>query len=153
MNKRIRKKLAQRKLAQISNDLTKEVLEECLVEIAKEMGVTVEKVKQMRWERKDHFFDAGYVFAPYLPLVTTKIETKEVVVQAEVVEVLPPSDDGSIQVGEGDGPAVLVPKVVETVTINPFEDLSKGRQGLLSRYAKTQVNPDLYKNISLTATP
>jgi hypothetical protein len=94
--------------------------------------------------------EPDFVFAPYVPLQKIKLEDEaEVVVTEAVLETLPPSDDGSIQVGEGDGPAVLIPKVVEVRTKTPEFN---PRVGLMSRYGQTAINPDFYKSI-LISTP
>jgi hypothetical protein len=93
--------------------------------------------------------DTSFVFAPYIPLQTTKMDDAiEVVTSEEVLEVLPPSDDGGIQVGDGEGPAVLIPRKVEVrMKIPKFNPT-----GLMARYGQKAIDPNLYKQI-LISTP
>jgi hypothetical protein len=76
-------------------------------------------------------------------------EVVEVVVTEAVLETLPPSDEDGIQVGDGDGPAVLIPKVVE---VKPKTPEFNPRVGIMSRYGQTAINSDFYKSI-LISTP
>lgn len=98
----------------------------------------------------DKMEEPGFVFAPYVPLMTTNSkDVVEEVVTEEVLEVLPPSDDGSIQVGDGEGPAVLIPKVVEIKHKMPEFN---SQAALMARYAQKSVDPNLYKKILISTT-
>jgi hypothetical protein len=93
----------------------------------------------------------GFVYAPYIPLQTTKSDAiEEVVIADEVVEVLPLSDESGIQVGDGEGPAVLTPRKVEVRMKMP--KFNPQTNALMARYGQKVIDPNLYKQI-LISTP
>lgn len=145
MNRRIRKKVLKRRLKSLPGKICDEVLKET----AQEMGVTVEAAKKMR-ANKPKFHDDGFVFAPYVPMQKSKLDDaiEVVTTSEEVLEVLPPSDEGSIQVGDGEGPAVLVPRKVEVrMKIPKFNPT-----GLMARYGQKAIDPNLYKQILISSS-
>lgn len=90
--------------------------------------------------------EGDFVYAPYISLLkngSLEIATEIVVITEEVLEELPPSDGNSIQVGGGDGPAVLTPRRVEIRPKVP---------GIMSRYGMKMANQDLYKSILISTT-
>ena len=94
--------------------------------------------------------EGGFVYAPYVPMQMQKPDdaVEVVTISEEVLEALPPSDEGGIQVGDGGGPAVLIPKAVEVKPKTPKFNPT----GLMARYGQTAINPDFYKSI-LISTP
>lgn len=91
--------------------------------------------------------DAGYVYSPYVPLMSIgDIQGAARVTEfiEETVQELPPSDEDSIQVGEGSGP-LIERKVIVEVSEQNFTP----RPGILERYAQKVVDPTLYGKITL----